>query len=81
MRKLEDLEKDKIKEIMSDLSGFSDEQIREEVELKDGLGLDTFDILEIIVNCEKEFDCNIPDEDWNYVKTVGDVFKIVENRI
>lgn len=73
--------KDKIKEIISDLSGFSEETVNEEIELKDGLGLDSLDVVEMMMKFEDEFNCNIPDEDYADVKTVGDVFNVVENRI
>lgn len=81
MSKLQDYHKDKIKGIISDLSGFSEETVNEEIELKDGLGLDSLDVVEMMMKFEEEFDCNIPDEDYSDVKTVGDVFKVVENRI
>ena len=81
MSKLQDYHKDKIKEIISDLSGFSEETVNEEIELKDGLGLDSLDVVELMMRFEEEFDCNIPDEDYADVKTVGDVFNVVENRI
>ena len=81
MSKLQDYHKDKIKEIISDLSGFPEETVNDEIELKDGLGLDSLDIVEMMMRFEEEFDCNIPDEDYADVKTVGDVFKVVENRI
>jgi len=81
MSKLQDYQKDKIKEIISDLSGVIEESIKEETELKDGLGLDSLDVVEMFMKFEQEFDCNIPDEDYANVKTVGEVFTIVENRI
>lgn len=81
MGKLQDFQKEKIKEIISDLSGFSEEQINDETLLKDGIGLDSLDVVEMFMKFEEEFDCNIPDEDYEHVKTVNDVFKIVENRI
>lgn len=81
MADLTDWHRDKIKEIISDLSGFSEETVNEEIELKDGLGLDSLDVVEMMMKFEEEFDCNIPDEDYSNVKTVGDVFKVVEGRI
>ena len=81
MSKLQDYHKDKIKEIISDLSGFPEETVNDEIELKDGLGLDSLDVVELMMRFEDEFDCNIPDEDYADVKTVGDVFNVVDNRI
>lgn len=81
MAELQDYQKEKIKEIISELSDVRVEAINDEIELKDGLGLDSLDVVELMMRCEKEFDCNIPDEDYADVKTVEDVFKVVENRI
>lgn len=81
MAELQDYHKEKIKQVISELSGFTEETVNEEIELKDGLGLDSLDIVEMFMKFEEEFDCNIPDDDYADVKTVGDIFKIVENRI
>lgn len=81
MAELQDYQKEKIKEIISELSDVRVEAINDEIELKDGLGLDSLDVVELMMKFEEEFDCKIPDEDYADVKTVGGVFKIVENRI
>jgi len=74
-------QKEKIKEVISYLSDVRVEAINEEIELKDGLGLDSLDIVEMMMKFEESFDCNIPDEDYEHVKTVNDIFKVVQNRV
>jgi len=81
MAELLEEQKDKIKRIISDLSGYGEDTITEEIELKDGLGLDSLDLVEMFMKFEEAFDCSIPDEDYAHVKTVNDVFKVVSNRI
>jgi len=43
--------------------------------------MDSLDIAEVVMKMEEEFDCSIPDEDYEFAVTVGDIFKIVANRI
>lgn len=80
MEGLTDYHKKKITEIIADLSGFQEELVSEETQLADGLGLDSLDVVEIIVKIDEEFGCNIPDEDYAHVKTVNDIFKVVSNQ-
>lgn len=81
MAELSKEQKGIIKGIISELSNISVDEITEETKLSDGLGLDSLDIVEMVMKFEDEFDCYIPDEDYENVKTVGDVFKIVDGRI
>lgn len=80
MEALTDYHKQKITKIISEFSGFTEELVSEETQLADGLGLDSLDIVEIIVKIDEEFGCNIPDEDYAHVKTVNDIFKAVSNQ-
>lgn len=81
MKNLEQEQKDNIINILSDLSGVSVDKITEETKVNDGLGMDSLDIVEAVMELEKEFDCSIPDEDYEHTMTVGDIFKVVSNRI
>lgn len=81
MENLTQTQKDSITGILSDLSGVSVDKITEDTRITDGLGMDSLDLVEVIITLEKEFDCNIPDEDYEFCQTVADVFKIVANRI
>jgi acyl carrier protein len=81
MGKLQDFQKEKIIEIISEFSDIPEGGILPETELKDGLGFDSLDIVEVVMKFEETFDCNIPDEDYEHVKTVNDIFKVVQNRV
>ncbi len=81
METLEQEQKDKIVSIISDLTGVSEEKITEESKLSDELGLDSLDLVEVVMKLEEEFDCSIPDEDYETSMTVGSLFEIVSNRI
>lgn len=81
MKELEQDQREKIISVLADLADVSADKITEDTKLKDGLGMDSLDIVEAVMKLEEEFDCSIPDEDYEFAKTVGDVFKIVANRI
>jgi acyl carrier protein len=81
MRQLEELEKTEIKKIISDKSNIDLEKINDDSSLKDNLGIDSLDIVEIVMDLEEMFNCTIPYEDYEHAMTVKDVFKIVEQNL
>ncbi|HER24210.1 MAG TPA: acyl carrier protein [Candidatus Atribacteria bacterium] len=66
---------DKIKKIIVDQLGVDESKITEDSSFVDDLGADSLDIVELIMAFEEEFDLEIPDEDAEKIKTVGDVVK------
>ena len=63
---------DRIKKIIVDQLGIEDEKITIVSSFIDDLGADSLDIVELIMAFEEEFDIEIPDEDAEKMKTVGD---------
>jgi acyl carrier protein len=45
------------------------------------LGADSLDIVELVMTMEEEFDLEIPDEDAEKIKCVGDVVNYVQTRV
>jgi len=66
---------DKIKKIIVDQLGVDESKITEDSSFVDDLGADSLDIVELIMAFEEEFDVEIPDEDAEKIKTVGDAVK------
>jgi acyl carrier protein len=66
---------DKIKKIIIDQLGVDESKITEDSSFVDDLGADSLDIVELIMAFEEEFDIEIPDEDAEKIKTVGDTVK------
>ena len=66
---------DKIKKIIVDQLGVDESKITEDSSFVDDLGADSLDIVELIMAFEEEFDMEIPDEDAEKIKTVGDAVK------
>jgi len=66
---------DRIKKIIVDQLGVEASKITENSSFVDDLGADSLDIVELIMAFEEEFDIEIPDEDAEKIKTVGDAVK------
>ena len=81
MSKLIEDQKEKIIEIISELADVPNNGIKPETLLKEELCIDSLDVVETMMKFEEEFDISIPDEDYAEVKTVKDVFDVVENRL
>ena len=71
---------DKIKKIIVDQLGVDESKITEDSSFVDDLGADSLDIVELIMAFEEEFDMEIPDEDAEKIKTVGDAVKYLSKQ-
>lgn len=69
---------DKVKEIIIKQMGVKAEQITKETSFINDLGADSLDTVELIMEFEDAFDMNIPDEDAEKIRTVGDAIKYIE---
>ena len=68
----------KIKKIIEEQLGVEGDRIKPEASFIDDLGADSLDIVELVMAMEEEFDLEIPDEDAEKIKSVGDVIKYVQ---
>lgn len=64
--------KEKFDNLIIEKLGIEKEQITPEAKFMDELGADSLDMVELVMNFEKEFKISIPDEDAEEIKTVGD---------
>jgi acyl carrier protein len=73
---------DKVKEIIIEQLGLDEDvEITMETSLMNDLEADSLDAVEVIMAIEDEFDIEIPDEDAEDFKNIGDIVKYVEDRI
>ena len=68
---------DKLKEIIADKLSVNEDEITMESTFIDDLGADSLDIVELIMALEEELEIEIPDEDAEGFKTVGDVVEYI----
>jgi acyl carrier protein len=63
---------DRLKGIIVDQLGVEAEKVTANASFINDLGADSLDIVELVMAMEEEFDLEIPDEDAENIKTVGD---------
>ena len=71
---------EKIKKIVEEQLGVESNRIQENASFIDDLGADSLDIVELVMAMEEEYDLEIPDEDAEKLKTVGDVTKYLQEK-
>ena len=71
---------DKVKEIISQQLDVDVGQIKEESQFIEDLGADSLAIVELVLAFEEQFEIEIPDEDTEKIRTVGDAVKYIESR-
>jgi len=70
---------DKVKKIIVEQLGVDEAEVTLEASITDDLGADSLDQVELVMAFETEFNIDIPDEEAEKIKTVGDaVTKIDE---
>jgi len=71
---------DKVREIIAKQLGVKLEEVTPEATFIDDLGADSLDTVEIVMALEEEFKAEIPDEDAEKMKTVGEAIKYIEEK-
>ncbi len=71
---------DKVKEIVSQQLDVDVAQIKPESQFIDDLGADSLAIVELVLAFEEQFEIDIPDEDTEKIRTVGDAVTYISSR-
>ncbi len=69
---------DKVKKIIVDQLGVDEAEVTAEASITDDLGADSLDQVELVMAFETEFNIDIPDEEAETIKTVGDAVKKID---
>ena len=70
----------KVKEIIIDELGVDPEKVTNDASFVDDLGADSLDTVELVMAFEEEFTIDIPDEDAEQMRTVGEAIAYIEKR-
>ncbi|HTY09475.1 MAG TPA: acyl carrier protein [Bacteroidota bacterium] len=71
----------KVKEIIVNKLGVDEAQITPEASFTNDLGADSLDTVELVMEFEKAFNLQIPDEDAEKIATVGDAIKYLSGKV
>jgi len=69
---------EKVKAIIVDKLGVDESEVTSEASFTNDLGADSLDTVELIMEFEKEFDIQIPDDKAEAIATVGDAVTFIE---
>ncbi len=70
----------KVRDIIEKELGVEREKLTDEASFIEDLGADSLDIVELVMEFEKEFNIDIPDEDAEKLRTVGDAIGYLNSK-
>lgn len=71
----------KVKDIIVEQLGVNAEEVTRDASFIDDLGADSLDTVELVMAFEEEFNAEIPDEEAEKLKTVGDAIDYIQKKI
>ena len=69
---------ERVKSVIVDQLGADESAVTLEASFVEDLGADSLDIVELIMGLETEFDVEIPDEEAEKIRTVGDAVNYIK---
>jgi len=70
----------KVREIIVSKLGVEDSQVTQAASFTNDLGADSLDTVELVMEFEKAFNLQIPDEDAEKIQTVGDAVTYINSK-
>lgn len=71
---------EKISKILCEQLELEESQIAMDSSITEDLGADSLDLVDLLMSLEDQFGLEVPDEDVEKIKTVGDLVRYVEER-
>lgn len=72
---------EKIKKMLADQLDADEEEMTMETNIAKDLEADSLDVVELLMTIEDEFDIEIPDEEIENIKTIGDLTEYIQNNM
>ncbi len=70
---------EKVKKLISEQLDVEEANIQESSSIADDLGADSLDVVDLVMAIEDEFSIEIPEDQVENIKTVGDIVKYIED--
>ena len=71
---------EKVRDILVEQLDVEEEKVTMEASISDDLGADSLDVVDLVMSLEEEFDVEIPDDQVENIKTVGDIVRYIEDK-
>ncbi|MDO5062014.1 MAG: acyl carrier protein [Peptostreptococcaceae bacterium] len=72
---------ERVRAVLADKLSKDEAEIKLESNIKEDLGADSLDMVEVIMGLEDEFEIEIPEEDAANITTVGEIVKYLEGKV
>ncbi len=71
---------EQVKDIVADKLNVPAERVTEDAKFVADLGADSLDVVDLVMALEDEFSVEIPEDEVENIKTVGDIIKYIEDK-
>lgn len=73
--------RDKVKDVLVKLLKVNPEEFKDEVSLQDSLGVDSTEMVEIVIALEKAFDTKFNPKEISKFSTINDMDKLLQSKL
>ena len=73
--------KEKIKDLLAKLLKVKPEELKDEVTLQDGIGVDSTEMVETVIALEKTFGTKLSPKEITKFSTINDIEKVISSKI
>lgn len=73
--------KEKVKEVMVSLLKIRPEELKDDVKLYDGIGVDSTEMVELVIALEKAFSTKLSPKEITKFSTINDIEKVIQSKI
>jgi acyl carrier protein len=72
---------EQVKEIIVQELSVPEEKVKESSTFESDLRADSLDVVELVMELEEKFEIEIPEEDFEQIRTVGDLVRYIEGKL
>lgn len=72
---------EKVKSILAEQLDADESELTMETNIAKDLGADSLDVVELLMTIEDEFSIEIPDEEIENIRTIGELTEYIQNNI
>lgn len=73
--------KTKIRDLLVNLLKLKPEELKDDINLSDGIGVDSTEMVETVIALEKEFNTKLSPKEVTKFSTINDIEKVINSKI